>query len=135
MVPPASTKAFSSRSVSPRAREAEHGNALAMLSHPAVLLFIHFDQILLPGAHKHPDLSPHMVTRPMSRSCHRNPYRLVNPGPNQNAMLRRVGSSRIPIARFFAVPCQTDRDGTFENSGPSPSAIVRCVMTASRSFG
>jgi hypothetical protein len=37
---------------------------LAMLSHPAVLLFIHFDQILLPGAHKHPDLSPHMVTRP-----------------------------------------------------------------------
>jgi hypothetical protein len=29
-----------------------------MLSHLSVLLFGHFDQLLLPGAHKHLDLSP-----------------------------------------------------------------------------
>ena len=27
------------------------------------------------------------------------------------------------------------RAGTFEKSGPNPSAIVRCAITASRSFG
>ncbi|TPK66822.1 hypothetical protein FJ930_23870 [Mesorhizobium sp. B2-4-15] len=31
--------------------------------------------------------------------------------------------------------CRSDRGGTFDSKGPSPSAIVRCVMTASRSFG
>jgi hypothetical protein len=36
---------------------------LAMLSRPAVLLFVHFDQLLLPGVHKHLDLLPNMVTR------------------------------------------------------------------------
>jgi hypothetical protein len=29
-----------------------------MLSHPAVLFFIPFDQLLLPGAYNHLDLSP-----------------------------------------------------------------------------
>ena len=39
-----------------------------------------------------------------------------------------------PSATVAMIYC-ADRAGKFENSGPNPSAIVRCAITASRSFG
>lgn len=96
MIPPASTKAFSSRSDSPRARGGRArqrprccrilrccSSSLSTSSCCPTLINI-------STSHLHTVQSEHAT---MSRSCHRNPYCLVNPAPNQKRnVASRIGS-------------------------------------------
>ena len=55
---------------------------------------------------------------------------------NYNAMVTGAGTLESGNGRFLQSRYRryAERCGTFDSSGPNPSAMVRCVMAASRNF-
>ena len=67
--------------------------------------------------------------RPLEFSRNRN-GRLAEPDGDKATAIKAVAS----WGSFKAPTSQRGRGGRLSNSGPKPSATVRCAMTASRSF-